>query len=105
MRMHAPVVSMVEKAAQDGLREVGKLVLKRARELSPTRSGDSDRSGFVVIDDLTLQVGFKSVVSRLNHENLEWQHPDGGQAKFLEAAVDEIDIGAAMAEKARARLG
>jgi len=105
MRMLVPVLTELEKATQDGLRDVGKAVLKRARDLSPSLTGESDKSGFVVIDDLTLQVGFKSLVSRLNHENLDWEHPRGGQAKFLETAVDEIDSGPIIAARIRAQLG
>ncbi len=92
MKINLPLLTTVEKAAQDGLREGGRALLKRARELSPTLTGESDKSGFVRVDDLTLQVGFTSLVSLLNHENLDWQHPDGGQAKFLEAALQEVDV-------------
>lgn len=104
MKIHNPILSTVEKAAQDGLRAAGREVLQRARELSPTLTGESDKSGFVAIDDLTVQVGFKSKVSRLQHENLDYQHPQGGQAKFLETAVDEIDIGATIAAHVRKAL-
>ena len=92
MKINLPLLTTVEKAAQDGLREGGRALLKRARELSPTLTGESDKSGFVRVDDLTLQVGFTSLVSLLNHENLDWQHPDGGQAKFLEVALQEVDV-------------
>ena len=92
MKINLPLLTTVEKAAQDGLREGGRALLKRARELSPTLTGESDKSGFVRVDDLTLQVGFSSLVSLLNHENLDWQHPAGGQAKFLEAALQEVDV-------------
>ena len=92
MKINLPLLTTVEKAAQDGLREGGRALLKRARELSPTLTGESDKSGFVRVDDLTLQVGFSSLVSLLNHENLDWHHPDGGQAKFLEAALQEVDV-------------
>jgi len=105
MQMHVPIASMVEKAAQDGLRTAGRQMLKRARELSPTDSGESDKTGFSLVDDLTLQVGFKSHVSRLQHEDLDAQHKPGEQAKFLEAAADETDVGAIIAAKVRASLG
>jgi hypothetical protein len=105
MRMHLPIASLVEKAARDGLKEAGKAVLKRARELSPTDEGGADKSGFVVVDDLTVQVGFKSHIARIQHENLDFQHKPGEQAKFLEAAVDETDIGAIIAKNIRAALG
>lgn len=104
MKMHLPILSTVEKAAQDGMRAAGRDVLKRARDLSPTDTGASDKSGFVRVDDLTVQVGFTSLVSKLQHENLDWKHPDGGQPKFLEAAVDEIDIGSVIADHVRKAL-
>lgn len=87
-----PILTPVEKAAQEGLRDGTRAILKRARELSPTDSGESDKSGFTRVDDLTGQVGFTSKVSRLQHEHLEWQHPNGGVAKFLETANDEIEV-------------
>lgn len=90
MKMHTPILSLMEQAAQEGLREAAKATLKRARELSPTETGDSDKTGFVVVDDLTAQVGFKSPVSRLQHEDLDNEHPNGGQAKFLETAAEEV---------------
>ncbi|WP_104084246.1 hypothetical protein [Cryobacterium sp. Y11] len=105
MRILVPTVSVIEKAAQDGLREAGRAVLKRARELSPTDEGGSDKSGFVRVDDLTLQVGFRSHISRMQHENLDYQHQPGEQAKFLEAAADEVDTGAIIAARVRAALG
>ena len=104
MKMHLPILSTVEQAAQQGMRAAGREVLQRARELSPTLTGDSDKSGFVATDDLTVQVGFTSLVSKLQHENLDWEHPQGGQPKFLEAAVDEVDIGAVTAAHVRKAL-
>lgn len=105
MKTHVPVVSLVEKAAQDGLREAGREILKAARKKSPSDGGDSDKSGFSTVDDLTLQVGFKSYISRIQHENLDYQHKPGEQAKFLEAAAEEVDTGAIIAAKVRAALG
>lgn len=104
MKIYTPVLSAVEKATQDGLREGGKAMLKVARELSPTDTGASDKSAFVRVDDLTLQVGFTSLVSRLQHENLDWQH-ENGQAKFLEAAADQVDIAEYIRDRVRKELG
>ena len=105
MQMHVSAASEVEKAVQAGLKEAGKAILKRARELSPTDEGGSDKSGFSLVDDLTLQVGFKSHISRMQHETLAYQHKPGEQAKFLEAALDEVDTGAILAKHVRAALG
>ncbi|POH63632.1 MULTISPECIES: hypothetical protein [Cryobacterium] len=105
MKMHLSVASELEKAAQAGLKKAGRQILRRARELSPTNDGDSDKSGFSVVDDLTLQVGFKSYISRIQHEDLDYQHKPGEQAKFLEAAAEEIDTGAIIATEVRGTFG
>lgn len=92
MKINKPLLTTTERAAQIGLRTGMRALLVRARELSPTDSGASDKSGFVSIDDLTGQVGFTSLVSKLQHENLDWEHADGGQAKFLEQAAEDVDV-------------
>lgn len=104
MKMLVPVLTIVEKASQDGLKVGMREVLKRARELSPTLTGESDKSGFTRVDDLTGQVGFRSLVSRLQHEDLDAQHPNGGVAKFLEIAAEEVDVGKIIADKVRQAL-
>lgn len=103
--MEQPLLSIYEKVAQDAMREAGRQTLKLAREKSPTLSGDSDKTGFVAVDDLTVQVGFKSLVSRLQHEDLDNQHPNGGEPKFLENASLEVDIEAIAAAKLRGATG
>lgn len=105
MKMEMPIASLIEQAAKDAMRTAGRETLKRARELSPTDTGASDKTGFVVIDDLTVQVGFTSLVSRLNHENLDRVFPSGGQAKFLETAADEINIEKIAGDAVREKLG
>lgn len=104
VKMHVPVLTVLEQAAQDGLRVGMRHILKRARELSPTDTGDSDKSGFTRIDDLTGQVGFTSLVSRLQHEDLDATHSNGEQAKFLETAATEVDVAGIIAAKTRDAL-
>jgi hypothetical protein len=105
MRMHVSVASELEKAAQAGLKKAGRQILKVAREKSPTNEGDSDKSGFSLVDDLTMQVGFTSYISRIQHEDLDYVHKPGEQAKFLEAAADEVDVGAIIAAEVRGTFG
>lgn len=105
MKMELPIASIYERAAMDANKEAGRQVLARARELSPTLTGESDKSGFVATDDLTTQVGFRSLVSRLQHEDLDNEHPQGGQAKFLETAADEVDMERIAADSVRKALG
>jgi hypothetical protein len=100
-----PIMTKLEKAAQAGLRDVGRAVLKEAQRRSPTLTGESDDSGFVAVDDLTAQVGFTSMVSRLQHEDLDAQHENGEEPKFLESAVDTVDGAPILAARLRKDLG
>lgn len=99
-----PIVTKLEKSIQTGLREGGRVVLKSSRAKSPEDAGDLKKEGSVVVDDLTMQVSYQSLKARLNHENLDFEHDDG-QAKFLEAAVDEVDIGPILAARNQKDLG
>ncbi len=72
------------------------------------KSGASaNDSGFMLVEDLIAQVGFTSFVSLLQHEKLEFRHPNGGEPKFLETAAAEIepDVERIMAAKLRAVTG
>jgi hypothetical protein len=99
-----PLMTKLEKSIQAGLRDGGRAVLKRSRELSPELTGELKDEGTVVVDDLTMQIAYKSLKARLNHEDLDFEHDDG-QAKFLETAVDEVDIGPIIAARNRRDLG
>lgn len=101
MKIHTPILSLIEQAAQDGLREVAKAALRDSNERAPVEDGDLVKSGRVVVDDLTAQVSYSSFYAPLQHENLDWKHPDGGEAKFLERAANAVDVEGIMAERAR----
>lgn len=99
-----PVLSIVEKAAQDAMRSTAKKVLKRSNELAPRDDGDLIKSGKVVVDDLSVTIRYTAPHAVFQHEHLDWVH-EGGGAKFLETASDEIDIAAEVARAVREELG
>lgn len=100
-----PILSLVEKAAQDAMRDTAKKLLKRSNELAPRDDGDLIKSGKVVVDDLSVTVRYTAPHAVFQHEHLDWEHEDGGGAKFLETASDEIDIAEAVAAAVREALG
>lgn len=102
---YKPILSLVEKAAQDAMRETGRKMLKRSNELAPVDDRDLVKSGKVVVDDLSVSVRYTAPHAVFQHEHLDWEHADGGNAKFLEIASDEIDIGEEVAERVRGALG
>lgn len=92
VKINKPLLTTAEKAAMDGARAAGRAILKRSNELAPRDDGDLIKSGGVRVDDLTVQVGYSALHARFQHEDLELQHANGGQAKFLEVAADEVDV-------------
>jgi hypothetical protein len=45
------------------------------------------RAGRVV--DMRVEVSFNTIYAARQHEELEWKHPKGGQAKYLESVISE----------------
>lgn len=88
--------------------------LGRAVERAPVETGDLRGSGYIlvngilvahgnedgsiaVLSDLTvpardinlIEIGFTSPYAFVQHEHVEFNHPRGGQAKFLESVIVE----------------
>lgn len=104
MKMN-PIRNAISNAAADGLKVGARQVLKEARERAPVDEGGLRKSGKVTTDDLEAMVKFTAPHAWLQHEKLEYQHPNGGQAKYLESAAIESDLARPIAEKVRAVLG
>lgn len=88
MRIYRPILDIVEQAAQDGLREVVEHVLVESDLRTPKDDGDLVSSGGVGVDDLRANVSYKSFYAPWIHERVDFKHEDGGEAKFLENAVE-----------------
>lgn len=104
MKMHMPVLTVIEQAAQEALTETARAVLAEAQLRVPVDEGDLRDSGRVQVSDLEARVAFKSPIAWLQHERLDYQHPNGGQAKYLEAAIDAVGAGEMLASKVQAVL-
>ena len=104
VKMHNAKLSAVEQAARDALQDTAKKVLKVAKGLAPVEDGDLRKSGKVRVDDLEVRVVFDAPHAWLQHERLDYQHPHGGQAKYLEAAVDQVGVVADIKSGVQARL-
>lgn len=84
---------------QKELFRLGQSILGRAEELAPYKTGELRRSGVLMVADGGNQIiiGFVAPYATYVHENLEIKHPYhksnpdcGGQAKFLEKALQEF---------------
>lgn len=103
MKIHNPILSTVEKAVQEGMRAAGREVLKESNRRAPKDTGDMVKTGRVNVDDLTVQVSYRGVVARIQHENLDYEHDDGGP-KFLENAALQLDVEKIIGQAVRSAL-
>lgn len=104
---YRPLADAVDTAAAAGLREGGKQVLRDARSRVPVDTGGLRKSGGISQDRSTdeVSVTFSAPHAWLIHEKTELQHPNGGEAKFLENAALATDIAKPVADHVRAVLG
>ena len=104
VKLHDAKLTEIEQAAHDALVDAAKAVLKTAKTLVPVDYGDLKRSGKVEAQWQDVAVVFRAPHAWLQHERLDFEHPNGGQAKYLEAAVDQVGVEAAIVGAVRARL-
>ncbi len=95
---------LYEPAIKDGLKEWAEAVETLSNEYAPKDTEELVDSSGRHVDDLTGQVFYTADHARIVHEDLDAEHPHGGDAKFLERAADEID-GTAILAKHIGRLG
>lgn len=97
-------VEAVVTAAFEGLKDAADLVLADSQEQVPVlkgpaqlkRAGASDpgelkRSGDVTMEpeNLRAAIAYRTVYASLQHERMDYNHPEGGNAKFLERPLIE----------------
>ncbi|WP_163185961.1 hypothetical protein [Cellulosimicrobium sp. SL-1] len=99
MKFYLPVLSTIEQAAQDGLREAGEALLEESNDRAPEGLGDLKEAGDVQVEDLTVSISYQTptrpghksrypYIAR-QHEDLSYEHESGGP-KFLESAGQDM---------------
>jgi hypothetical protein len=75
-------------AARVALEAVGEDLLGQAQREAPVDEGTLRGSGAVEVsergDVLSVEVSFSTVYAARQHEEVTWNHPKGGKAKYLE---------------------
>ena len=86
------IAAKVRANIEDALAEGAQIILDRSNEVVPKESGDLAASGSVnkgAAGTNTVAIRYDSVYAHWIHENIQFKHPSGGQAKFLEMAMLE----------------
>lgn len=80
------IARMVHQAAYRGVTEAAEFVLGEANKIVPIETGALMRSGHVDADRDTLEadISYDTPYAAVQHENLEYNHDPGRQAKYLE---------------------
>lgn len=84
------VHALVREMAAAALNAQAELAQERTRKFVPKDTKALEESVFVdraSVSDLTAQVGTASPYAIFVHEDMQDEHPNGGQPKFMESAV------------------
>jgi ketosteroid isomerase-like protein len=76
------------RLASEGLQRALEHTLGKAKELVPLDEGTLERSGRVDVDGLNGSISFDTVYAVRQHEELDWKHLPGRQAKYLEQPMN-----------------
>ncbi|WP_308377668.1 hypothetical protein [Streptomyces sp. ISL-98] len=76
------------RLASEGLERALEHTLGEARKLVPLDEGTLERSGRVDVDGLNGSISFDSVYAVRQHEEMDWKHLPGRQAKYLEQPMN-----------------
>lgn len=82
---------LVEKSAMKGLKKLAETILTDAKKLCPVDSGTLRQSGEVKASNKnkTVEISFNTPYALKQHEEMGYNHPKGGQAKYLEQPFNE----------------
>lgn len=83
------VRSLVDGNKRQALQLASDAVLAESNARVPFREGDLKESGQTAVGDGEAAIGYASVYAARQHEEVGWSHPNGGQAKFLETALQD----------------
>lgn len=71
------------------MRDIGQDLLGKSVERAPLDTADLRGSGFTEVNGTETIVGFTEPYALRQHEELNYNHPKGGEAKYLERPLNE----------------
>jgi hypothetical protein len=91
MKWHgAKATKATHDAAARGIQKWAEHVLEEATRIVPLREGTLMRSGVASVDEGALRgaVSYDGPYACRQHEEMDWNHPGGRQAKYLETPLN-----------------
>lgn len=88
------ITGLIQAATLEGIREAAYAVEAAAVQKAPFRDGDLRNSALTTVgtmgDKPAAAVSFNVIYAARQHEETGWNHPNGGEAKYLENAANEL---------------
>ena len=85
---------MITRSAREGMRDHMNVVLDRAKADAPKDTGELEESGKLYENPKSFRIAFEADHAAVQHERLDFNHPKGGKAKYLEDAFNDLLPGA-----------
>lgn len=81
----------IKKGALKGLKITAQNILGESQKLVPVDTGTLQKSGSVKLNSetLTAQISYNTPYALKQHEDATLNHPNGGEAKYLERPFNE----------------
>jgi len=76
------------KGAHAGLQAAGEHILAESQKIVPLKEATLARSGTVTTRNLETSISYNTIYAVRQHEELDWQHDEGRQAKYLETPLN-----------------
>lgn len=87
-------IKMISRSAKDGMRGFMEEVLDVAVANAPRETGELQESGKLWENPKSFRIAFDAPHAAVQHERLDFNHPNGGKAKYLEDAFNDYLPGA-----------
>lgn len=82
------ILAGVESGKTNGLRMAAEAILNESNARAPVETGALVGSGSTAVSGNEAAVGYSIIYAARQHEEIGWNHPNGGQAKYLETAFN-----------------
>jgi len=87
-------IRMVTRSVQSGIADIMADVFDESQRQVPVDTGRLKESATININEKSISIQYNTPYALIQHENLEYNHPNGGKAKYLEDAFNSIVPGA-----------
>ena len=87
-------IRIVTRSTREGIEDIMKEVLKQSNADVPILTTDLRSTGKLNHHNKSITITYETPYAAIQHENLSYNHPRGGKAKYLEDAFNTIVPGA-----------